>query len=59
MTESDFLNLSREELKEFYHTRYLPCVRDSNLLCCLYAKGVDNWEYYDDAMELYEEEFDG
>lgn len=32
-------------------------VRDSQLLDCLRAAGVDNWEGYEHAMEIYREWF--
>lgn len=35
---------------------YERLVRDSELLGCLEACGVDNWNGWDDAMEMFAEE---
>jgi hypothetical protein len=34
---------------------YERLLNDSEMLNCLVACGVDNWQGYDDAMELYRE----
>lgn len=34
---------------------YNQLARDSRFLDCLRANGVDNWEFFDDAVDMYEE----
>ena len=34
---------------------YIKLIKDSLKLQALDAGGVDNWDWYDDAMELYRE----
>jgi hypothetical protein len=41
-------------LKETYD----ELVKDQAILDALYASGVDNWEWYDDAMKSLEEDTD-
>lgn len=36
--------------------KYLQLLKDQKKLNALMAAGVDNWEYYDDAMEAYRAE---
>lgn len=37
-------------------TEYDQLLKDSKMLECLEAAGVDNWEGYDDALNLLENE---
>ena len=37
---------------------YQTLMEDSRILQALYAAGVDNWEWYDEAMESVNEEVD-
>lgn len=37
-------------------SEYARLIKDSDFLDCLLACGVDNWQGYDDAVEMYEEE---
>ena len=37
---------------EITANEYAELLNESNILACLYAAGVDNWEGYDEAMEL-------
>ena len=36
---------------------YNRLVASDNELNCLHQSGVDNWDYYDDAMDSYREQF--
>jgi len=47
LQESEVI-ISREELGELQ--------KDSDLLDCLYACGVDNWSGFSEAMEMFEED---
>ena len=38
-------------------SEYLSLLKDSQLLDCLNDIGVDNWEGFGAAVELYEEEY--
>lgn len=37
---------------------YEQLLEDQRFLECLRANGVDNWEYWDDACEMFHEEDD-
>lgn len=37
-------------------SEYDQLLDDSNLLSCLRACGVDNWQGWDDAIDMYDEE---
>jgi hypothetical protein len=36
---------------------YDKLIEDSDFLSCLQCCGVDNWEGYSDAQEMYDEEY--
>jgi hypothetical protein len=38
--------------------KYEELKDDALLLSCLFAAGVDNWQGYDDAIEMYHERID-
>ena len=38
--------------------QYLKLQSDSNMLQALYAAGVDNWEGYEDALDIMDENDD-
>jgi hypothetical protein len=44
-----------EETVIISKAEYLGLLRDSNLLSCLEACGVDNWQGWDDAIEMLNE----
>ena len=47
MSDDKKISISKEE--------YDALLRDSILLNCLQMMGVDNWMWYDDAIEQYQE----
>ena len=42
-----------EELIEITKKEYEQLLRDQRLLDCLEGAGVDNWDGYEDAMEMF------
>jgi hypothetical protein len=47
----EMITITKKEYKQF--------LKDSNFLGCLESFGVDNWEGYGEAQELYEQDKDG
>jgi hypothetical protein len=47
---------STPEMVEITKEEYERLLEDSEKLSCLEACGVDNWQGYDDAMEMYRNE---
>lgn len=47
---------SKVEMVEITKEEYDRLLNDSEKLSCLEACGVDNWQGYDDAMEMYHSE---
>jgi hypothetical protein len=45
-----------EEMVTISKAEYESLLDDRNKLECLDAMGVDNWQGYDDAMQMYREE---
>lgn len=45
------------ELKDVTDAEYARLVEDSRFLECLRAMGVDNWDYYGDAWQMYHEQY--
>jgi hypothetical protein len=43
------------ETVTIYKTEYEDLLEDQKLLLCLQGAGVDNWQGYDYAMELFRE----
>lgn len=43
------------ETVEITKEQYAQFQKDSEWLCCLEAAGVDNWDGYDYAIELWQE----
>lgn len=50
MENKETVTISREEYEEL--------LKDSELLSCLEACGVDNWSGWDDAIEMFNSEED-
>lgn len=48
-----------EHMVTIPRTVYEQLQRDSRILEALYAGGVDNWERYDDAMDLLSDDDSG
>lgn len=48
MSEEDTITISLAEYNEL--------VADAKFLSCLIASGVDNWDYYDEARNMMEED---
>lgn len=48
---------NKEEVITISKKVYDSLVEDSQWLGCLEAAGVDNWEGYDTAVEMYQEEY--
>ncbi len=46
---------SDEETEKISPARLADLLRAERILDALYAHGVDNWEWYDDAMDDLEE----
>jgi hypothetical protein len=46
-----------EETVTIKKSEYEQLIEDSNWLSCLEGCGVDNWQGYDDARDMYREEF--
>ena len=41
---------------EIEEERFLELLEIEKFLQCLEACGVDNWQWYDDAVEMYQED---
>ena len=48
---------AQDNLMSLLRSTYDQLVRDAYMLECLRNHGVDDWEYYDDAMDDYEERY--
>jgi hypothetical protein len=46
---------TQEETVTISKAEYDELLDDSYRLAALYGAGVDNWDFYDDAMESYRE----
>lgn len=46
-----------EETITIKKSEYEQLIKDSNWLSCLEGAGVDNWQGYDYAIDMYQEEF--
>jgi hypothetical protein len=47
---------SKVEMVSITKAEYVSLLEDSNFLSCLQACGVDNWQGYDDARMMEQEE---
>jgi len=45
----------KEQMVSIPASEYAILLNESDVLACLYAAGVDNWEGYDEAMEMRDE----
>ena len=45
----------KEQMVSIHDSEYEQMNNESDVLACLYAAGVDNWEGYDEAMEMRDE----
>ena len=44
-----------EQMVSIPASEYALLLNDSDVLSCLYGAGVENWEGYDEAMEMRDE----
>jgi hypothetical protein len=49
--------MENKEMVTISKAEYESLLKDSELLSCLEAVGVDNWCGWDDAMEMFNEEY--
>ncbi len=48
--------MENKEMVTITKEKYEQLLRDRELLLCLEACGVDNWQGWDEAMEMFNEE---